>query len=85
MTNEVTGAVIPTATVEVTIKDRSGVELTGTTWPITLPHILDGTYRATIPDTVVMKRGKNVYATYTADDGVNQRREWCVTYIPVCA
>ena len=70
-----TGAAVTSATVEATIEDLAGTELTGVTWPLSLPHVgtPDGTYRANISDDLVSTPGDVVKIIITIDDGVDRR------------
>jgi hypothetical protein len=47
--DEITGAVITNATIQVTVRDGAGNPVAGVTWPITLTHVGGGIYRASVP------------------------------------
>lgn len=85
LTDSITGALVESATVEITLTDTSDVEIVGATWPLDMPHIENGTYRANLPDSLTLTKGQEVRAIYTADDGAGRHRQWCVTYDVVCA
>ena len=69
-----------TATVQVTLTDYNGNEVTGETWPLTMNYVSasNGDYRATLVDTLNVSEGSYT-ATITADAGVNQLRTFVVT------
>jgi hypothetical protein len=46
--NSITNAIDTGATVNVTIKDASGTEVSGDTWPKNMPHVSSGLYRVTL-------------------------------------
>ena len=50
LTNGITGAVDTGASVTVTLKDSSGTEVVGQSWPAAMNHDTGGTYRATLDD-----------------------------------
>ena len=54
LTNSVTGVVDTGATVSATIKDSSGTEVSGQTWPAVMAHDTGGTYRATLDADLVL-------------------------------
>ena len=85
LTDSITGELVETATVTITLTDTSDVEIVGATWPLTMPHVANGTYRVNLPDTLTLTKGQEVKAIYTADDGAGRHREWCVNYDVVCA
>jgi hypothetical protein len=60
--NSVTDAFDTGATVTVTLKDASGTDVTGHTFPLTMTHDKSGTYRVTLDDAIGITAG----VTYTA-------------------
>jgi len=62
------------ASVEATLRDRSGTEVTGVSWPISLSYVSgsDGKYRGNIPDAASLSRGKRYELTITVDAGTNK-------------
>ena len=62
LTNSVTGAIDTGASVTVTLKDSSGVDVLGMVWPAPMTHDSGGLYRATLDESLEIIRG----ATYTA-------------------
>jgi hypothetical protein len=60
--DEVTGALITDATVTVTLFDGSGEEVLGAVWPVTMPHVENGIYRAVIPAGLDLDRGRRYQA-----------------------
>lgn len=62
LTNSVTGVADTGATVTVTLQDPDGVNVSGQTWPATLLHDADGTYRVTLEDDLVLEPGGSYVA-----------------------
>jgi len=61
LTNSATDAADTGATVNVTLKDKTGAEVTGQSWPAALSHVSAGTYRATLEDDIaIVNRGRYV-------------------------
>lgn len=60
------GTVITDATVEVTITDASGTNVTGQTWPMGLPHVSAGKYEAAAPYGIGLRVGRKYTVTVTA-------------------
>ena len=87
LTDAVADTLITTATVQATLTDADGTEVTGETWPITLNHQGSGTYRGTITDTVMgnLSAGVSATITFSADDGAGKYREWCESVITACS
>ncbi len=69
-------AVVTSATCEVTLLDKAGVEIVGQTWPTSMPHVAAGLYRGFIDDTITVTKKDRVDAVITADDGAGRRRRW---------
>lgn len=67
--NAVTNAFVNNATVNVTLTDSSGEQVTGETWPLTMSYVTssDGTYRATLQDTLPLVKNKRYKATVNAE------------------
>ena len=82
--NAITDVVITTATVTVTLKTQSGDSVSGETWPLSMPHIASGLYRAILPNELVLSASTAYVATVVADNGAGWHREWCVPYSVVC-
>lgn len=78
--NELTGAFINDATVEVTLHDLNGLAVTGDTWPKAMPYVdgSDGAYRATMVYTLGLIDGQRYRALITADAGAGLRAAWQV-------
>lgn len=76
--NEVTGAFVNTAVVTVTLVDRNGVDVTGSSWPVTLTYIpaSDGVYQGTLPDSLDLTKFEVYTAQITADAGPGLRQYW---------
>ena len=81
----ITGTVITGATVTVTLKNASGTEVSGATWPLTMAHAGNGLYRAILPNELVLNANLAYVATIIADNGADQHKEWCVPYSATCA
>lgn len=66
--NPVDSAFLNTATVSVTIKDLSGSEVDGVTWPITLAYVAasNGDYEGIIDKAVVLVEGNRYFLEFTA-------------------
>jgi hypothetical protein len=60
--NSVTEVVDTAATITCVLLDSSGDEVTGSTWPVSMPHSSGGIYRATLPATLELVHGDS----YTA-------------------
>ncbi len=84
LTDQLNNGLISGALVGITLRDQSGVDVVGATWPIVLPEVSTGLYRANLPDTLVLIELETYKATYIADMGVDQHKEWCVNYLVVC-
>lgn len=71
--NAATGLYVNNATVEVTIKDGAGEEVTGATWPITMYYVegSSGDYRGTISHVVQLSPGRHYVAEINVTDGPN--------------
>ena len=54
LTNCSTGAIDTAATVNVTLKDKSGVSVAGQVWPAAMSHTTGGTYKATLDHDLVL-------------------------------
>lgn len=78
--DSITSSYQNTATVEVTLTDINGNEVTGETWPLTMNYVSasNGVYRATLVDTLSVSAGEYT-ATVTANIGAGQYRTFVVT------
>ena len=72
LTDGASGSAITTATVTAVIKDSSGTNVSGETWPLTLSHVSAGTYRGTVSSAVSLTRHAKYtcYVTATTTGGV---------------
>ena len=84
LTNALTGELVTTATVNVTLTDLNGNEVSGATFPALLTHAGSGTYQGLLPNTLSLSTRKQYKALYTADAGTDKHRQWCVVYDVVC-
>ena len=81
LTNAVTEVIDGGATVSVTLKDASGVDVAGQTWPTNMPHVGDsntpeGTYRATLDSTLVLSTKQRYKATVDAVGSGGEVGQW---------
>lgn len=78
LASEVTGDYLNYATVAVTLKDASGVEVSGESWPLAMAYVAssNGKYRATLADTLSLTDRARYTATITADAGAGLKGEW---------
>jgi hypothetical protein len=63
LTNSVTGIADESATVTVTIRDKEGNSVAGENWPVSMSHVADGLYRATLSHLIEISFNHQ----YTAD------------------
>ena len=82
--DNISGDTITTATVTVTLTTSAGGAVTPDIWPLPMPHIVSGLYRAILPDTLNLSTGLTYIATVLADNGDDQRIQRCVTYNVTC-
>jgi hypothetical protein len=75
---------INTAVVTVTIKDASGVEVAGQTWPVVMDYVAasNGNYRAIIEDDVAFVARRTYYAHISATAGSNRVGFWKFAFTP---
>jgi hypothetical protein len=66
LTNTTTAEAVTNATVTVTLETPQGEDVTGQAWPLTLSHVADGTYRATIESDVAIVANRRYKATIDA-------------------
>jgi hypothetical protein len=66
------------AAVTVTLVDKDGVEVAGTTWPLTMDYVAssDGQYRATLLDTLTLIPDDLYTAQITVNDGADRQAHW---------
>lgn len=74
LVENVTGASITTATVTARLLDSADAELSGVSWPVSMPHVSDGNYRGLVPDTLSVEVGQVITIEVTADDGADRKR-----------
>ena len=63
LTNSATDVVDTGATVTVTLKDSTGTDVVGQTWPASMSHVAAGTYRATLDSDLTLTNNRR----YTAE------------------
>ena len=68
--NAIDSTYLNAATVTCTIKDTSGNEVSGISWPVTLDYVAasDGIYRATIDKAITLTFGNIYYVEITATE-----------------
>lgn len=76
LTNSVTGAADTGASVQVTITDASGIELSGETWPVLMAHAFAGTYRATLSSSINLVAGRYYRAVVEATGSGSEVGKW---------
>ena len=76
--NETEGTWINDADVTVTLKDSSGVNVTGDSWPLTMSYVTgsNGVYRATLVDTLSVTPNASYTALLSVDGGVGKQGTW---------
>lgn len=69
--NELTGAFLTAASVTVTLKDSTGANVIGDTWPKTLTYLAssNGVYRCTLLHALALVAGRRYTAVIVADGG----------------
>lgn len=80
--NPITGAFLNAATVDITITDSAGVEVTGETWPLTISYVAgsDGIYRATLDKVLGFIAGQRYTAVINAVEG-GLDAKWTLDYL----
>ena len=76
LTNSITGLADTGATVTVTITDSAGNSVAGETWPVSLNHVSDGTYRGTLSSSMVLKPDSFYIAVIDATGSGGEVGEW---------
>jgi hypothetical protein len=73
------------ATVSVTIKDASGTNVAGVTWPLTMAYVADsdGEYRAIMPHGAALVSGRQYTAEISLDAGENRVGFWRHVFRPL--
>lgn len=76
--NEISGELINSATVTVSLSDADGNPVAGNAWPLSLEYIADSDaiYRATLADTLGLMPDARYFAEVIADNGPGQRAKW---------
>lgn len=74
LTNIVDGTYINSATVTATVKDSTGTEVSGETWPITLDYVAasNGKYQAVLEDGLVLTNGASYDVEVDIDAGADK-------------
>lgn len=77
-------AYVNDADVSVTVKDASGTNVSGQTWPATLAYVgsSDGLYRGILEDDLALVDGATYYAHIDADAGANRIGHWEFHFVP---
>jgi len=76
--DNVSGVFINNATVVVTIKDSAGANVTGETWPKSMPYVAasNGIYRATLDATLGIASGSSYTARITVTTPLGADAYW---------
>jgi hypothetical protein len=71
-------AYINSANVEATLKDSTGTEVTGQTWPLVLGYVAasDGVYRGVLDDSLALVPGAIYTAEILVDAGADLKGRW---------
>lgn len=76
--NSVTGVADTGATVNVTLYSGD-TEVTGQTWPASMAHVADGTYRVTLNHDISIQAGYTYTAVITATGSGSEVGRWELT------
>lgn len=76
--NASNGAYVNDATISVTVKDASGIDVVGETWPIPMNYVSgsDGDYRCVLIDTLSFNSGMTYTANISVNAGSNRIAFW---------
>ena len=76
--NSATTAYINNAVVTVTMVDKNGAQVSGTTWPTTLVYVVgsNGNYQATLPHTVSFRPAREYTAQVTLSGSAGEDAYW---------
>jgi hypothetical protein len=74
--NSVTLSADTGATVQVTITDAAGAEVSGETWPVVMAHAASGTYRATLSDALAITANRKYLAVVEATGSGGEVGVW---------
>ena len=76
--NASNGAYVNDATVNVTVKDLSGVNVSGETWPISMNYVSgsNGNYRCVLSNNLSFSPGMIYTANISVNAGVNRIANW---------
>jgi hypothetical protein len=78
-------AFINDATVSVTVKDASGANVAGVTWPVTMDYVAasSGDYRAIIPHGAALVSGRQYTAGISVNAGADRVGFWRFVFRPL--
>jgi hypothetical protein len=84
LTSEIDDATIDDATVEVTVKDMDGAEVSGVVWPLAMDYVAgsNGLYRAVLDAGLPLVAKKRYIATVDADGGPDRQGHWELLFVP---
>lgn len=73
------------ATVSVTVKDASGANVAGVTWPVTMDYVAasSGDYRAIIPHGAALVSGRQYTAEISVNAGADRVGFWRFVFRPL--
>lgn len=74
LTDGITGDPVTAATVTASLLDSTGTTVAGASWPVTLLHVGEGTYRGAVPHQAQVKdKGKYTARILATVSGINRR------------
>ena len=76
LTNSITAAVDTGATVTVTLKDTSGTEVSGQSWPASVVHVAAGLYQTTLDAALVLQPNRTYKAHVDATGTGGEVGHW---------
>ena len=81
--NSVTGEYVNNATVTVSLSDKSGALVSGSSWPLTLAYVTgsDGFYQASLPASLNLVNTRYYVASVTADVAGEYQAAWDQTVV----
>lgn len=80
LNDTVANTYLNSASVSVTLKDSSGNNVSGETWPLAMAYVAssNGNYRATLTDSLILTDAANYTAEVVADAGAGLKRTFKV-------
>lgn len=80
VTNKLTGALIDDATITATLQDSTATNVSGITWPVTVPFVSTGLYRAIVDKAaaIIASEAYTLIVDLTAPGGIDAHWEIAV-------